>query len=88
MEEIKILPKWKKLKFYHFGRILRNCLSHNNKLKLNESDKKKKIFPVSWRTKTITDKMDGKPLEGFVFKYNDVLGLIDDYRTFVRAELE
>lgn len=87
-EETCNMAKWKKLEFYHFGRILRNCLSHNSNLEFNKDDIKKEIFPVSWGDKTITEDMDGKPLEKSVFKYNDVPSLIDAYRTFVEAELE
>lgn len=77
------MAKFESLEFYHFGRIIRNCLSHNNKLEFNRNDKKKKIFPVSWRNKTITENMDGKILEESVFDYTDVINLIKDYYTFV-----
>lgn len=80
------MAKFKKLKFFHFGRILRNCLAHNRKLAFSNNDKRE-ILPVSWRNKTITRDMDGKYLNSNLLNHTDVPLLFNDYLTFADKNL-
>ena len=48
-------PPW-----YQFLRIIRNCLSHDMRLKFNAHDRR--LLPVTWSGLTISEAMDGQEL--------------------------
>lgn len=80
--------KFKSLDFYYFGRILRNCVSHDRKVEFNKYYKNKNIVSVYWRDKEITEDMDGKGLPISLFDYEDALNLFDDYYDFAETGLD
>ncbi len=71
--------------WYQFWRVLRNCFSHNFRFRFDEYDRKK--LPVSWKTITIDQTMEGKQLTHGVLSREQLLGFIDDVRVFVETKL-
>jgi hypothetical protein len=71
----------KQQKWYHFSRIIRNALSHNFVIELRDSEKK--LLPIVWRGRSITDVMNGQPLNTSLLSIEDALELYKEMRTFV-----
>jgi len=71
--------------WYHFARIIRNCLSHDFRIVLSKQDKS--ILPVSWNNHTISADMDGQDLDLNFFSFCDAIELIDDIQIFSKKRL-
>jgi hypothetical protein len=51
--------------WYHFCRIIRNCIAHNYLIEFSEKDLT--LLPISWRGRTITAAMNNTELSLIVF---------------------
>ncbi|MBM3739890.1 MAG: hypothetical protein FJW39_29355 [Acidobacteria bacterium] len=71
--------------WYHFGRIIRNALSHNFDFELK--DREKSLLPVSWRNRTITLAMNNQPLTLDFFGYIEAWELFSDFHEFAHKRL-
>jgi len=76
---------FKKQKWYHFARILRNCVSHNFRFEFTNSDKK--ILPVSYKGKTIDINMDNTDMHLSFFGQSDIWELFCEMGSFVNNVL-
>lgn len=72
--------------WYHFARIIRNGLSHNFRFSFSAHDKK--ILPISWRGRTVTETMDGQHLELAFFGYPEAWELFQDFHLLASDELK
>ena len=77
--------KFKAEPWYHFARIIRNCLSHNFKFEFRRYDKS--LLPVTWKSRTIDASMDGKLLELKFFGCVETWELFMEYQKFSDNEL-
>ena len=71
--------------WYQFGRIIRNCLSHNFKFEFNDYDRKK--LPVSWGRVIIDESMHGKDLNKNHFSEEKIWSFINEISEFIDTEL-
>jgi len=78
-------PKFNAQPWYHFARMIRNCLSHNFRFEFRKYDKT--LLPVTWSSRTIDASMDGKHLALKFFGYVETWELFMEYQRFVRNEL-
>ena len=76
------VQEFKRIKWYHFIRIIRNCLSHTIKLEARGMDLEND-FPVTWRHLSIDKEMIGKALEDDFLADVDIWWVFDDLRNFV-----
>lgn len=76
---------FKSEQWYHFARMIRNCLSHNFKFEFNNYEKR--ILPVSWKSKTIDISMDGAYLKLEFFGYVETLELFIEFENFAKNQL-
>ena len=84
-DETKQGSKLKAEPWYQFARIIRYCLSHNFKFEFKKYDKT--LLPVTWKSRTIDNSMDGKHLELKFFGYVETWELFMEYQKFVENEL-
>jgi hypothetical protein len=77
--------KFQNQKWFHFARIIRNCLSHNFYFKFNTKDKK--ILPVSFKNKIITIDMDNTPLTKSLLSPVDAWDLFNEMKLFIEIYL-
>jgi hypothetical protein len=80
------LELFKRQDWYDFARVVRNCLSHNFLVEYRNKQDKRKL-PISWRGRSFTQDMDGKPLQISFFGIDGALELFIDMRTFVENSL-
>jgi len=71
--------------WFHFARIIRNCLSHNFRFEFNSYDKS--FLPLSWNRRTIESSMDGQHLKLEFFGYPEAWDLFTEFHTFVSNRL-
>jgi hypothetical protein len=71
--------------WFHFARIIRNCLSHNFKFEFRKQDRK--LLPVRWKNKSITAAMDGGYLELSFFGYVETWELFTEMDGFAKSTL-
>lgn len=76
---------FKSQSWYHFVRIIRNCLSHNYMIEI--SDKDLKNLPVEWRSITITKEMNNGYLEFSFLGVIQVLELVKEMKEFAENTL-
>lgn len=76
---------FKSQSWYHYARMIRNCLSHNFRFQFNRYDKS--LLPVSWRGKSITSAMDGSNLELSFFGYAEAWQLFGEMATLAEGTL-
>ncbi len=79
--ETNQISKFRAESWYHFIRMIRNCLSHNCKFEFSEYDKR--FIPVSWNNRIINSEMDGKCLELEFFGYVETWELFSECKDFV-----
>ncbi|MBW4472339.1 MAG: hypothetical protein KME45_18335 [Stenomitos rutilans HA7619-LM2] len=79
------LPLFRKQDWYHFARFVRNCLSHNFLIEYRDFDKK--LLPVSWKGRSFTLCMNGKPIDASFLTIDHALELYKDMRGFVENSL-
>jgi len=77
--------KFKAEPWYHFARMIRNCLSHNYRFEFNKYDKT--LLPVIWRSRTIDASMNGRYLELKFFGYTETWELFMEYQKFADNKL-
>jgi len=75
----------KKEEWYHFARLIRNCLSHDNKFIFGKFDKS--LLPLSWNGKNITIDMDGKVLMVSEYDISDHFKMYDEMFNFIKNKL-
>lgn len=80
----KQLSLFEKQDWYHFARIIRNCLSHNFLVEYSNRDK---ISLPIWKGKSFTLEMDGKPLNISFLGIDGALELCRDVSRFVEISL-
>jgi hypothetical protein len=80
----KQLSLFEQQDWYHFARIIRNCLSHNFLIEYSNRDK---ISLPAWKGKSFTLNMDGKPLNMSFLGIDGALDLYKDMRRFVEGSL-
>jgi len=78
-------PVFRAAPWYHFARMIRNCLSHNFKFKFAGHDRT--LLPVSWGSRKITVSEDGQPLRLDFFGYVETWELFQAYQSFVDNDL-
>lgn len=78
--------RMKKADWYNFTRIIRNCLSHDNRLRFEDWDKE--ILPVRWRDKEITIDMDNQPLSVHIMNDAIAIQLFYEIYQFVEDKLD
>ena len=66
--------------WYHFARLLRNALTHDQCWGFRDADKK--IFPVYWKGKRIDQTMDGQEVRPSFFAWFDGCELFVDMYAF------
>jgi hypothetical protein len=71
--------------WYQFGRMIRNCLSHNFKFAFNNYDKG--LLPVTWKSRTIAAAVDGTHLKLDFFGYVETWELFGEYQDLVAQHL-
>ena len=77
--------KFKAQSWFHFFRLIRNCVSHNFHFEFRESDKK--LLPVSWGGRTIDNSLDHQPLKIAFLGYDGVWDLFSELMLFVDEHL-
>ena len=70
--------------WFHFGRLIRNCMAHNFKW-LFDDKKDKPLLPITLRTNTIDLAMDGQPLTMAFFNQSHAWNLHTDMSLFAKA---
>jgi len=85
-EKTNQLVLLRKQAWYHFARLIRNCLGHNFKWVFKPYDKS--LLPISLRTLTITEEMEGKPLSLDFFNQSHAWNLHTDMSLFVKNQLK
>ena len=80
------LQLFKQQDWYNFARIVRNCLSHNHSVEY-KNDQDKRSLPISWKGRSFTQDMEGKPLKISFFGIDGALELFTDMRAFVENSL-
>ncbi|CUS32717.1 hypothetical protein COMA1_10777 [Candidatus Nitrospira nitrosa] len=71
--------------WYQFWRVVRNCLSHDFRLRFTDYDRNR--LPVSWRGVTIDQTMEGKPLTHGVLSRQQLLEFLDEVALFIEKQL-
>jgi hypothetical protein len=71
--------------WFHFFRLIRNCVSHNFHFEFTKSDKKQ--LPISWRGRTIEESLDDKPLEIAFLGYDGMWDLFSELVSFSNDQL-
>ena len=71
--------------WYHFARIIRNCLSHNFRIQFSRYDKS--LLPLTWNGRTINASMDGQDLPLEFLSYAGSWELFMEFRIFSQNEL-
>ena len=66
--------------WYHFARLVRNCLGHNFKVRFKNSDLA--LMPVTWRQCALTAHMNEQQLPLAMFGYAQAWQLFDDMRQY------
>jgi|GEM_PF-1010188 len=66
--------------WYHFARLVRNCLGHNFILEFNGHDVA--LMPVAWRGRTLTAAMNGQELPLAFFGYAEAWHIFLDMLQF------
>lgn len=84
-DDTKQMNLLKEEKWYHFARLIRNCLSHDNKFVFSPFDKS--LLPLSWKDKTITLDMDGKILMVSDYDLSDHFKMYEEMINFVKFKL-
>ena len=69
--------------WYHFCRIIRNCISHNFLVEINARDLL--LLPLTWRNRTITAAMNNQELPISFFGWAEAWELFVDIRTFAET---
>lgn len=72
---------FKKQKWYHFARLLRNCVSHNFRFKFLNYDER--LLPISYKGKTIDISKDNTELHLSFFGQSDIWELFCEISSFV-----
>ena len=75
-----MLPDLRVQHWYHFARLVRNCLGHNFLFHFNVRDHA--LLPVHWNNCEITRVMDGQPLRLQLFGYEQAWQLFLDMRQY------
>jgi hypothetical protein len=65
------VKEFKSQKWYHFSRLIRNCISHNYLFDFKKEDLA--LLPVKWSHCTIDCSMNGKPISLKFFGYVEVI---------------
>jgi hypothetical protein len=71
--------------WYHFARMIRNCLSHNFKFEFTKFDKG--LLPIAWKSKTIDSSFDGRDLKIEFFGYIETWELFSEFHNFANNKL-
>lgn len=71
--------------WYHYARLIRNCISHDFKFQFKAKDKN--LLPVSWRDRAITRAMDGTFLNLSEFGYVQAWELFSDIQALAVSVL-
>lgn len=71
--------------WYHFFRLIRNCVSHNFHFYFKDRDKE--MLPLTWRARTITKDLDGQPLEIAFLGYDGIWEYYVEIEAFVTDQL-
>ncbi len=66
--------------WFHFARMIRNCISHNFHFHFTNYDHK--LLPVSWNKRLITSNLDGEPLGIAFLGYDGVWELFLELERF------
>lgn len=66
--------------WYHFARLVRNCIGHNFILEFKDRDLA--LMPLTWRKCTLTATMNGEPLSSELFGYAQAWRLSLDMRQY------
>ena len=69
-----------------FLRHLRNASAHNNSFFWGTGKKRKIPYPIKWRTKTIEESLEGKPLYMEFMKPGDLFILLADISKLVNTK--
>jgi hypothetical protein len=77
-----LLAKMKSSPWYGVAYIVRNAVSHNFHIELGRT---RTQLPVSWRTITITEEMEGRPMTAEVFWHRPGYELFLEMRAFAEA---
>ena len=77
-----LLSKMKSAPWYGIAYIVRNAVSHNFHIELG---KMRKQLPISWRTITITEKMEGRPMTAEIFWHRPGYELFLEMQAFAEA---
>jgi hypothetical protein len=68
--------------FYHFARIIRNCITHNFRIEFGSFDRT--LLPLNWGDRTLTQDMDGGPLPIKFFGWTEAWKLHMEYVAFAK----
>jgi hypothetical protein len=74
---------FKSQSWYHFVRLIRNCLSHNFYFHFERSDLK--LLPLTWNGHTIDSSMAGKPLPMNFLRYGGSWELFCELEKFAAS---
>jgi len=72
---------FKKQEWYHFARLLRNCVSHNFRFIFD--DRNKRLLPVSYKGKIIDISMENTDMHLSFFGQSDIWELFCEMSSFV-----
>ena len=77
-----LLAKMKSAPWYGVAYIVRNAVSHNFHIELGKTQKH---LPISWRTITITEEMEGRPMTAEIFWHRPGYELFLEMQAFAKA---
>ncbi|MCD4679837.1 MAG: hypothetical protein K8S00_05565 [Bacteroidales bacterium] len=79
--ETNQLRSFKDEPWYHFIRIIRNCLSHNYKFMFSAFDKT--ILPISWNGITIDISLNKQPMQLSLLNFVKAWELVLEFEDFI-----